>query len=234
MRAESTTRPSINQAAKQQLSLRHSLPIKPELKTQEVSKKVFDTSLSDEGSLMYIDAGIRGTLRYLENMYFKGNPLLRIPFRAAAEFTRHSTSGALGEMLKDNKVTKKVLFPVARKTLENTLATAVFEPANFQGRFTKMAVGFANMTVRLTARILLAAMDVVDPADLDVENVADDVLGRSVFRGFWFDTKNPISGILVPTLEQLGINQITHFTPLKNMVIPKIKERVLPVLSSNF
>ncbi|MBI3308388.1 MAG: hypothetical protein HYZ79_03355 [Candidatus Melainabacteria bacterium] len=241
MRAESitfpstlTVKPPVQQMPRTQVRVSSTAKVKPNLITRQAvnssspqPKHNFGKTYSDDGALMYIDAGIRGVCRYLENANFVATPY-RIPFRAAAELVRHSTSGTLKEMLQDNKVTKKVFAPALRKTLENTLASAVFEPGQYQNRVAKMGIGFANMIVRVGARVMLTAMDFVDPGDLELENVADDFAGRSLLRGFWFDTKNPIAGILVPTIEQLGINKITHYLPIKNFLVPKIKDKVKP------
>ena len=173
------------------------------------------------------DASIRGVMRYFETSKFSGS-LMRIPFRAVSELLRHGTGASLDQIVKDGKVTKAVLFPAARRALENTLATAIIDPNNLNsGRVMRMVAGFANMVVRLAARILLTALDIGDPGDLDMELLGDELIGRTLPRAICTDKINPIIGIGVRAIEQLGINELTNLGPvqkLKNVINNKLSK----------
>ena len=163
------------------------------------------------------DAGIRGVMRYFEASKFSGS-LMRIPFRAVSELLRHGTGASLDQLVKNGQVTKTILFPAARRALENTLATVIIDPNNLSsGRVMRMVAGFANMVVRLAARILLTALDIVDPGELDIESLGDELIGRTLPRAICTDKLNPIIGIGVRAIEQLGINELTNLGPVQKL-----------------
>lgn len=180
---------------------------------------------SFEGRLY--DAGFRGVMRYLEASKFS-DTVLRIPFRAVSEFLRHSTGASLDLIVNKEKITKKVLFPAIRRSLENAVGTTIIDPNTLgSGKVVRMTAGFANMVIRLATRVLLAALDIVEPGELDMESLGDELVGRTLPRAICSSTMNPIIGIGVRVVEQLGINELTHLSPIqkvKRLVSNKISK----------
>lgn len=186
-------------------------------KSQEQSSPSKAINTVNYGSFVgrLYDAGFRGVMRYLEASKF-GGTLIRIPFRAVAELLRHGTGASLDLIVNKQKVTKAVLLPTVRRALENTVATTIIDPNNIgSGKVMRMIAGFANMVCRLAARVLLTALDVVDPGDLDMESLSDELVGRTLPRVICTDTMNPIIGIATRTIEQLGINELTKLGPIQ-------------------
>jgi len=167
------------------------------------------------------DAVFRGLVRYLESSTFSSS-VVRLPFRFITETVRYGTGMSIGKLLEGNKIEKEVWITSLRKALENTTATIIFEPNKYNNRFVRMGVGFANMFVRFAARVGLVALNFVTPGEAEIENIADEFLGRSLLRGIYIDSEKPLLGIAGRTIEQLGINAVLAKLPIRNRVIPKL------------
>lgn len=167
------------------------------------------------------DAVFRGLVRYLESTSFNDS-IVRLPFRFITETARYGTGMTMGKLIEGKKIDKEIWLTGLRKALENTAATVIFEPNKFNNRFVRMGVGFANMFVRFAARVGLVALNFVTPQEAEIENIADEFLGRSLLRGIYIDSEEPLLGIAGRTVEQLGINAVLATLPIKNRVIPKL------------
>jgi len=166
------------------------------------------------------DPLIRAVGRFIESSAIQ-NPFFRIPFRFLTEIFRYGGGASITGLIKKEKVSKTTYLKSLRKALENTAATIVLEPNNYENRFTRVLVGFANNFIRIAVRVGLALVDVIDTGDVDTEGVADEFLGRSVFRSIYSPSTNPVVGTLIRYLEQTGINLCLGKMPVKNLVIPR-------------
>jgi hypothetical protein len=170
------------------------------------------------------DPFIRAIGRFIESSTIQ-NPYLRIPFRFLTEIFRYGGGASINGLIKNEKADKASYLKSLRKALENTAATIILEPNNYENRFTRVLVGFANNFIRIAVRIGLALVNVIDAGDVDTEGVADEFLGRSVFRSIYSPSTNPVVGTFVRFLEQAGINFCLGKMPVKNFVLPKMIQK---------
>lgn len=171
---------------------------------------------------LVFDAIFRGAARYLEYTGLNDS-LVRVPFRFLTETVRYGTSASVEKLIDGNKIGKEVWFTSLRKALENTTATVVFEPNKYTNRVVRVGVGFANMFIRFAARVGLLAMNFLSPEEAEIENVADEFLGRSLLRSVYIDSEKPFLGIIGRTIEQLGINAVLAKLPIKNKLLSKLR-----------
>lgn len=162
------------------------------------------------------DSIFRAVIRYMEAVTIS-NPLVRLPFRFFTEVIRNGTNGLVEKVSKKEKITKEVWSSGVRRSLENTIATIVFEPNKYDNRWVRVAVGFANMMVRLGARVLLAGLDVISAS----ENI-DELTARAIPRALYFDSTSPVVGIASRFAEQMGINALLAKMPIKNKLLGNI------------
>lgn len=203
-----------------------SLPRPNLLQAQRVNTTAQSTPLVDslgkkvngEFAVSIYDAFFRALIRWYESVSLNSS-LLRIPFRGISEVARYTSGGVLKDLFDKGKINKKAIFASsARRALENTIATTVIEPNRFENRALRMVVGFANMVVRVTSRLLLGALDIISPDELEIESIGDEFVSRSLLRGIYMQSDNPLIGIGVRTAEQLGINELLRYTPFKNLL----------------
>jgi hypothetical protein len=185
-------------------------------------------SSEDKGWIKNItDSAFRAASRQAETMFdvVSDNQFVRVPFRIATEFLRNGTTATVQSVMDDKKMTKSIKLGVVRKTLENAVATAVFEPNKYTNTAARMGVGFLNMLVRFGARIALVVLNVVDPADVDVADAPDEFLSRSFGRIIRPLSANPAVGFATRFGEQVFINLGLEKLFLKNHLIPKIQTK---------
>ncbi len=155
------------------------------------------------------------------------NPFVRVPFRFLTEVVRNGSSASIHNIATNKKVTKQLWIDGAKKGLENAVATAVFEPNRYTGTFARVGAGFANMIVRFAARVALVALEVINPSELGVEGMPDDLAVRSIGRIIKPFSDNPIIGFGSRFVEQLLINFGTDKMFLKNNILPVVKEKIV-------
>lgn len=199
---------------------------------QDVARKSNDSSLiiskEDQAWIKNIvDSGIRAVGRQTETMFdaIADNQFLRVPFRFVSELARNGATTQVQNMMENKKMTKGAGLTIIRKTLENTAATAVFEPNKYQSTVARVGVGFLNMIIRFGARVALVAVNVLEPGDIDLEGVPDEFVSRSFGRIIRPLSSNPIVGLAARFGEQLFINFGLEKLFVKKHLIPKIQNK---------
>ncbi|GEM_PF-6813868 len=174
-----------------------------------------------------VDSGFRAASRQAEVMFdvVSDNQFVRVPFRIATEFVRNGATASVQSVMDNKQMTKSVKLGVVRRTLENAIATTVFEPNKYSNTVARVGVGFLNMAVRFGARIALVVLNVVDPADVDIADTPDEFFSRSLGRVIRPLSANPVVGFATRFGEQLFINLGLEKLFLKNHLIPKIQTK---------
>ena len=174
-----------------------------------------------------VDSGFRAASRQAEVMFdvISDNQFVRVPFRIATEFVRNGATASVQSVMENKQMTKSVKLGVVRRTLENAVATTLFEPNKYSNTVARVGVGFLNMAVRFGARIALVVLNVVDPADVDVADAPDEFFSRSLGRVIKPLSANPVVGLATRFGEQLFINFGLEKLFVKNIVMPKIQTK---------
>lgn len=188
-------------------------------------KGVRDTARSVLQNL--VDSSIRAAGRQAEATVemINGNPLIRLPFRFFTEVTRNGTSASLQGIFENKRITKAVWLGGAKKALENTAATAFFEPNKFKNGFIRIGAGFTNMLIRFASRFGLMILEVISPEEMNLDMAPDEFISRSLGRVIMPFSDSPIVGITSRFLEQVLINFGIEKLFVKNHVLPRFKTK---------
>lgn len=208
--------------------LGNAVPKKISMPANQPGGVVSKMSNEDKGWIRnLVDSGFRAASRQAEVTFdvISDNQFVRVPFRFATEFLRNGATASVQSAMEDKKMTKSVKLNIVRRTLENTIATAVFEPNKYSNTIARVGVGFLNMAIRFGARIALVVLNVVDPADVDVADVPDEFFSRSLGRVIRPLSANPVVGFATRLGEQVFINLGLEKLFLKNHLIPKIQTK---------
>ena len=189
-------------------------PSKPFLKPSQQSQAAPNSNSNPTENIQIFriiaDAIYRGGVRTLEEF----TPGFRYT-RPLTEFVRYLGIESIENFIKDEKVGKEILLNSARKAFENSLATVFIEPNRFNSKLARIGAGFANMVVRFLGRVGLVVLNFVNPEEATLKNLPFELAGRSLFRGIYLNTLNPLIGVGIRTLEQLGINLFLTLTQKK-------------------
>lgn len=217
----STTSPTIAKTTSatkpSDLNIVSSNPKQAKVETPILNNAASSTSQLSTFSFI-LDSVYRGIVRTGEVMF----PQLRFG-RPLTEFVRYFGVGSIEKSIKKEKVTNQVWSSSVRRTLENSLATVLFEPNKFENRGARIFIGFLNNLVRFAARMILVIFEFVNPEDINPSDFLDESLSRTFPRGLYMDTTNPLIGAGVRTVEQLVINSGLRWKPAQKFV-----EKILP------
>lgn len=197
----------------------------------ENAKRIKPVTKNGKENLNYwvtniIDSGLRALGRQAEVTFdlISQNQFARIPFRFASELVRNGSAQAVQNVLEDKKLSRSFQLKVLRKTLENTAATAFFEPNRYQNSFVRVGIGFLNMAVRFASRVALVAINVISPEDIEIDGLPDEFGSRSLGRIIRPFSESPVVGLLTRFGEQILINFGLEKMLLRNHVLSKLSE----------
>lgn len=174
-----------------------------------------------------VDSSIRALGRQAESSIglISGNTFVRIPFRFLTETVRNGTAGTVQQVLENKKVTTTTWISGAKKAVENAAASAVLEPNRFKNSLARVGVGLLNMVIRLAARVAMIALDVLDPGALDLQEVPDELMSRSLGRIISPFANNPFIQLGTRFGEQVIINLGLDKLLVKNHLLPRLLNR---------
>lgn len=174
-----------------------------------------------------VDSGFRALGRQAEVSVeaISGNQFVRVPFRFVTDFVRNGAAQGVQNILNDRNFSSGFKLNVLRRTLENAVATAFFEPNRYESSFVRVGIGFLNMTVRFAARVALVALDVLSPEDIEVESLPDEFGSKSLGRIIRPFSNNPLIGFSTRFVEQVIINFGLDKMFLRNHLLSKLNER---------
>ncbi len=155
------------------------------------------------------DSTFRGVVRYFESSI--ANQPLRVLYRLGTESARKTSEIAFLNVLDKKPVLSlNDLKNGSMRALEHVPATAIIEPSFYEGSIPRILAGLGNMTMRFASRVGLSEVNPTSRESLFEKNVLDEFASRSLFRIIPVNFDNPISGIGMRILEQLGIDLNLH------------------------
>lgn len=185
----------------------------PDLQDRHTETKIEEAPVIAGKIQMVLDAIFRGAVRTAET----AAPWLRFG-RPLTEFVRYFGIGSINKVISKEKVTRTDSARSIRRALENSLATVVIEPNNFNSRVARIFVGFLNNLVRFTVRVALVFFNFVSPEEVNISDLMEESLSRAFPRALFLDTSNPLFGTAVRTGEQIFINLGLRLKPAEKLV----------------
>ncbi len=162
-----------------------------------------------------VDALIRGLARFGET--FCNSPFLRIPVRLVSEAARKGVEILGIKRLNGETLTNTDYKIAAVRTLENTVASAFFEPNTTTNRLARVLLGAGNMLMRFATRGAMFFTNIIGKDLLELELLPDQLLSRSIPRLISTISDRPEAKVLTRVIEQLIINPLNEINPVQRV-----------------